>query len=259
MSGRRSHWLLDLVESNRYAAMLTLESNPNLDLIRSVLTALEIAIVEIAMERDRDAETEKMLCDAAQDAFCLCRPLADVGEPMQRGKTMLLASCFAALADRGSEAAQWICDLEDDGDWPALPINSENWGERVWATLIDAWLRLVKHQRRREGYRVSQRIADLRRNQTSLEGEYLAGLSEQVAKGTAVELIGLYHVLKVADILAHSAMGDVDDSQVQRLVDVHFECALSACRLVRLLELEPMTRLLAAAWVGVAKGLEVKV
>ena len=257
-----SHWLLEGIEERRrtalkaadkaqvYRELLSTDAETDLELIRDVAHALELASLDLILERfEEDEEKEALFRTAARDAFRLFKALPGVENPLQNGLTLLRASCLAVLGDRGSDAARWLRTLEDSGTWPELPLQSENWGERTWATIIDVWLRLIRKRGWVDRDLVLERIASLRESQSEFETTYLDGVPAQTAKATALELIGLYHLAKAADILAHFVTDGVVEGnhQVQQLLDTHFDRALAACEPARLIELEPLTRLLAAS------------
>ena len=257
-----NHWLLDEIEDRRRAALkasdktqiyrelLSTNVDFDFDLIRDVANALELASLDLILERfEENQEKEKLLRVAAGDAFQLFKTIYASGSSLDQGKTLLRASCLAVLGDRGSDAARWFRALEDSGDWPDLPIDSKNWGERTWATLIDVWLRLIRKRGWVDRDLVLERIANLKRSQMEFERKYLEGVPTQSAKATALELIGLYHLAKAAENLAHFVSEGVVEGnhQIQQLLDTHFDRAQAACETARLIELEPMTQLLAAA------------
>lgn len=257
-----SHWLLDGIEDRRRAALEASEKawvdnvlrskddEMDRDLIRTMANALELASLDLILERFEENEgNENMLRAAARDAFQLFKTLYPAGSPLEQGTMLLRASCLAILAARGSEATRWLRDLEDTGDWPDLPIHSENWGERTWAILLDIWLCLIRNRGRTDCELVINRIADLRNSQMEFEKKYLDGVPAQSAKATALELIGLYHLIKAAETLSHFVIEGVVEGgyKVQQLLDVHFDKVQAVCESARLIELEPMFRLLEAA------------
>ena len=69
------------------------------------------------------------------------------------------------------------------------------------------------------------------------------------AKATALELIGLYHLAKAAEILAHYMTDGVVDGkyQIRQLLDTHFDRVLAVCEQAQMIDLEPLSRLLAAS------------
>ena len=257
-----NHWLLDGIEERRRAALkisdkvliyrelLSLDVELDLELIGSVAIALELASLDLILERfEENEEKEKLLRVAASDAFQLFRTHFDSEIPLDQGKTLLRASCLAVLGDRGPDAARWLRTIEDTEQWPDLPIDSEVWGERTWATLIDVWLRLIRKRGWDDCDLVLARIANLRSSQMEFEKQYLDGVPPQSAKATALELIGLYHLARAAKILAHFVTEGVVEGnhQVQLLLDTQFDRVQAVCETTRLIELEHTTRLLAAA------------
>ena len=264
-----NHWLLDAIEEGRRAALkasdkaqvyhelLSSEVDLNLDLIENMADALTLSSLDLLPERlEENEEKEKLLRTAASDAFQLFRTLFVSGHGFNQGKTLLHASCLAVLGDRSSDAARWLRSLEDSGKWPNLPIKSKNWRERTWATIIDVWLRLIRKRGWDDRDRVLERISNLRDNQLEFEKKHLNDVPLQSAKATALELIGLYHLAKSAEILAVYATDGVveNNRQVQQLLDTHFDRACAVCETTRLTELELTTRLLKAASAQLVKN-----
>ncbi len=257
-----SHWLLDAMVEKRTQALreadrvlfyreMTLEEPVfEAEAIQEVVTALELAILDMELDRFTDEdESREVLRSAAVDAFRLLRvlPLSEV--PMDAATQLLRASVLAVIGDRGADAARWLRVLEEEQAWPSLPLDSQDWGERCRATLTDVWLRLVRKHGWNDRDVVLKRVAALRITQQEFEREYLASFEPLEAKRSALELIAIYHLAKAADVLAHYITdGVVEDSyQIQPLLDSHFDRATAACDTGQLLDLGPLTRLLARA------------
>ena len=158
---------------------------------------------------------------------------------------LLRAAALAVLGDMGSDAARWL--REDN--WPELPLDSDSWGERTWATILDIWLRLIRKHGWSDRDAVLDRIVRLREAQSSFERNYLDSQPAAHAKASALELIGLYHLAKAAEVLAlYITDGVVDGNyQIHQLLDTHFDRVMAVCRHAQLVSLEPLSRLLAAA------------
>ena len=257
-----NHWLLDAMAERRSLAVREADrvqfyremgrEVPAFDeeLLRETAAALEIAVLDLEVDRlSDDAERLALSRQAAADAFRLLRMLSLPAEPMEAGTHLLRASVLAVLGDRGADAARWLRTLDEAGHWPALPLDASNWGERCRATLTDVWLRLVRKKGWSDRDAVLERVAALRSAQEEFARDYLHTFTPLEAKRSALELIGIYHLAKAADVLAHYITdGVVDGSyQVQPLLDSHFDRAVDACDAAQLLELGPMTRLLARA------------
>lgn len=257
-----SHWLLVAIaekltralrEADRvqfYREMARDLPAYDVELIREVAAALEIAVLDLEVDRlSDDAERRALGRGAAANAFRLLRVLPVPDAPLEAGAHLLRASSLAVLGDRGADAARWLRAMETERAWPTLPLNSQNWGERCRATVTDTWLRLVRKKGWSDRDTVLERVAALRDAQQEFERTYLHSFDPLTAKRSALELIAIYHLAKAADVLAHFVTDGVVDGnhQVQLLLDSHFDRALAACETARLVELEPMARLLARA------------
>jgi hypothetical protein len=255
------HWLLDSIEKERvqalaladqvqvYRELLNSDQDVDFEKIKRVAGALELAAMDLLLERfEENPENEKLLCRAAADGFRLLK-LVPGEEPASCSRAHVLrASALGVLGERGSDVARWLAELEECGQWPELEREGDEWRVRSWSTTVDVWLRLIRKRGWEDRDAVLQRIADLREQQGEFEKQYLGSLRPQEAKASALELIGLYHVAKAAEILAlFITDGAVEGNhQVQSLLDSHFDRAIAACDSARLVELEPIVKLLAA-------------
>jgi hypothetical protein len=257
-----NHWLLDSIAEKRVATLREADriqfyremarECPAVDTeaIQEIAAALEIAVLDLEVDRlSEDRDREVTMRGAAADAFHVLRVLPIPGNPTEAGTHLLRASTLAVLGDRGADAARWLRALDTDGGWPAFVIESHDWGQRCRSTITDVWLRLVRKKGWTDRDAVLERVATLRDSQQEFERDYLQALDPLTAKRAALELIAIYHISKAADVLAHFITDGVVDGnhQVQQLLDSHFDRAIAACETARLVELEPMTRLLARA------------
>jgi superfamily II DNA/RNA helicase len=257
-----SHWLLDAMAEKRALALrdtdrvqfyreMTLEAQvSDEENIRAVAAALEVAVLDLEVDRlSDDVERRELLRKTAADAFRLMRILSQPNVPLVAGTHLLRASVLAVLGDRGADAARWLRALDAAYTWPALPLDSQDWGERCRATLTDIWLRLIRKKGWSDRDAVLERVAALRATQQEFERDYLGAFQPLEAKRTALELIAIYHLAKAADVLAHFITDGVVDGnhQIQPLLDSHFDRAIDACDAGQLVELGPLTRLLARA------------
>lgn len=257
-----NHWLLDAIAEKRTNALRVADriqfyremarEVPDFDseAIQEIAAALEVVVLDLDIDRlSENQDRETAMRSAAADAFHVLRILPVPQNPMEAGLHLLRASTLAVLGDRGVDAARWLRALDSDGTWPELPIESEDWSERCRATITDVWLRLVRKKGWSDRDKVLERVAALRNSQQQFERDYLQALDSLSAKRAALELIAIYHLSKAADVLAHFITDGVVEGnhQVQQLLDSHFDRAIAACETARLVELEPMTRLLARA------------
>jgi replicative superfamily II helicase len=218
----------------------------DVNLIRQSADILELATLELVLEGTAhdDLEKEKELRANAADAFKLMRVLPRPDDPIDVAKLLLRASILAVIGDKGSEAARWLREEK----WPDLPLLSEDWNTRTWATILDVWLRLIRKNGWDDRDAVLQRISSLRDSQMKFEKDYLNKQEATQSKGSALELIGLYHLAKAAEVFAlYITDGVVDGNyQIKQMLEMHFDRVVAACNNGQLLELEPLARLLCA-------------
>ncbi len=252
-----SHWLLDRIQDRRssavkaaekvqiYREITDLPSNADFELIQSTASTLELAALDLILSRTEENDEQlDLMRGCAADAFRLYRVIPLPQEPLESAKQLLRTCALAVLGDMGADAAR----LLRQRSWQNLPFTSENWSERTWATILDVWLRLIRKKGWEDRDAVLERIKDLRTSQAAYEKQYLVGLPPTQAKATALELIGLYHLAKAAEILALFITDGVVDGNflIHTQLEAHFDRVFDTCTLAQLVDLEPLARLLAA-------------
>ena len=260
------HWLLEKLNETRRQALKEAEraqifrevldapSEVNNELVQRSADMLEMAVLDLAVEDISDDEEKlRELKLAAADAFRLLRSLPRPNDAIASGMFVLRAGTLAVLGDRGFDAARW---MREENIWPDLPVDSDDWSERTWATVIDIWLRLIRKDGWTDRDAVLDRISRLRDAQSDFERDHLEGQITAHAKATALELIGLYHLAKAAEIFAHYMTdGSVDGKyQINQLLDTHFDRVKAVCLQAQMVDLEPLSRLLAATASQMAKN-----
>lgn len=253
-----NHWLLETLGSTRVQALKQashaqihreLFDSPfseDASLIRRTGEALEMVVLDLLLEGTIDNEDKlATLKSCAADAFRLFRVLPQEDNVLEASMFKLRSSALAVLGDMGADAAR----LLRESQWPELPLDSEDWSKRTWSTILDIWLRLIRKQGWTDRDIVLERIAALRNSQEEFEKDYLESKQPAFAKSSALELICLYHLAKAAEVFAHYMTDGVVDGrnyQIHQLLDTHFDRVFSVCQHARMLELEPLARLLAA-------------
>jgi replicative superfamily II helicase len=249
--------LLDNISEARYEALKLAEKviiykefkqqNNNIDItkIKRVAEVLEIATLDLILDRlEDDNKKNKILKKCSSDAFRLYRALPKDEEPFAEAIHLLKMSCLAVIGDMGSDAVRLLREIE----WPNLQLNSENWHERTWSVILEVWLRLIRKDGWTDRDSVLEQIASLRDAQNEFENKFFDGNDNINSKQVALELIGLYHLAKAAETFALFITDGVVEGnyQIQQLLDSHFDRVIAVSKTVQLIELEPLTRLLAA-------------
>lgn len=243
------NWLLEHVaeeraEVNRLINQFILAQelqNRNIDIdfskVEKVVTILELHLFDLCSSHDSDKNKIK---EISVELFRLCRVLPQSDMALQNLLFKLKYSCFAVLGDVGISASKL---LKDQG-WDETLLDSENWKEKTLVTIIDIWLRLIRKKGWEDRDKVLENIAKLRESQKQYEKIFL---EQSKQKQDAYELMILYHLAAAAEKMAlYITDGKVDGNfQIQQILDSHFDRAINICDEVQMLELEPITRLLA--------------
>ena len=228
-----------------YDELLNEPAKIDVSRIQATAEALELVVLDLILERfEDDEEKTAVLKQCAADAFKLYRVLPAKDVPIAEGIRLLQMASLAVLGDMGSDAARLLTEIT----WPALLDGASDWYDRTWSVIVDVWLRLIRKKGWDDRDAVLETIAALRDSQLEFETQYFQGKDSREAKAVALELIGLYHLAKAAEILAIFITDGVVDGnyQVHQLLDTHFDRVIAACETAQMLKLEPLTRLLAA-------------
>jgi superfamily II DNA/RNA helicase len=251
-----THWLLETLqdsleqakqEANKaliYQALSKESTSSDYSLIERHAEALELVVFDLLLESTNE-DNQSLLRSCAANGFRLFRVLPDKTTAILQAEQILRYCALAIIGDMGADAAR----LLREKSWKNLPLDSQDWGERTWATILEIKLRLIRKNGWEDRDAVLDLIAKLRQAQNNFETTYLNNKSIQDAKRAALELIALYHLAKAAEIMAHYVTDGVVDGSyaIKPLLDMHFDRALAASEQVGISTLSPLIRLLATS------------
>lgn len=140
-----SHWILDSLSERRttalkiadriqiYQELLKTRAEADIDIVRDTANALELVALDLILERfEEDDAKLKVMRECASDAFRLFSALPQLENPLENASLLLRMSALAVLGDKGADAARVLRQRE----WSNLPLESDSWGERTWATIL---------------------------------------------------------------------------------------------------------------------------
>ena len=200
--------------------------------------ALEIEVVD-RLEEEGELDSLRF---AAWTAYQLRAGLELPNSPIECAQELLHRSCLGVLADRASDSRRLLLD----NTWPQLPLTSPDWGTRVWATILEVWLRILRKGGWEDFDHVQQLVIGLRKAQSQVEPGYLRDSKPKEVSQVAWSLVTCYHLAKCAEILAiFTTQGESDGRfDIAEQLDRQFDRALSACQKGGLTEHELRVRIL---------------
>ena len=205
---------------------------------RFVIGALELRVVRVLEDGSREE-----LQRAAAEAFQAARVLPRAQSPMRSAKELVELGCLGVLGDRGPDVRRVLRETE----LPALSRHGTDWGSRVWATILEVWLRLLRQDGWSDLDAVVDRVGRLREQQKEFEPEFLQQAERDQDTTPAWLLMTDYHLAKAAEILGtYQAQGSVEGRfDIREQLEAQFDRAIAAAGKGGLLERELFARLLA--------------
>lgn len=209
--------------------------------IRFVTNALELQLFDILNDEGHVDE----LRTVAAETFRIARTMEWPDEPIAATQWLVRLGCFAVLGDRSADFRRILTECE----LPALSTDSDDWGVRVWSSVLDVWLRLLRKKGWDDLDAVQERIAAIREAQRTIEPTFLNDAEARQDVAPAWELMAHYHLAKAAEILGiYVSQGSVDDRyDIHQQLEAQFDRAIAASARGQLIERETMARLLARA------------
>ncbi len=190
-----------------------------------------------------EKENSEELTSAAADVFQIARVLPRPDSPIEASAALVRLGCLGVLGDRSPDVQRL---LSEEGI-PSLPVESDDWGERVWATILDVWLRILRKDGWADLDEVQNQVSRIRSLQRKHEPGYLNEAEAQRIVKPAWELINAYHLAKAAEIMGmYVTQGSVEGHfDVREQLDSQFDRAIGAAERGYLVERDFLSRLLA--------------
>jgi hypothetical protein len=209
------------------------------DELRFVVNILELEVFDYL---DDENQIES-LRSAAAETFQIARTLPWPIEALAASEWIVRIGCLAVLGDRSADFRRILID----GRLPALPLETEDWGIRVWAGVLDVWIRLLRKKGWDDLDGVQYRIAAIRNAQRDVEPAFLKSAEQRKDARPAWKLMAEYHLAKAAELLGvYLSQGAVDRRyDIREQLEAQFDRAINASSRGQLLEVETFSRLLA--------------
>lgn len=206
--------------------------------LRFMADGLELRVFDLLETGDIDE-----LTTAAAEAFQIARVLPWPKTSLEAAEVIVRLGCLGVLGDRGADVRRLLLEK----GFPILPTDAPDWGVRVWATILDIWLRLFRKRGWDDLEAVQERVARLRSDQRRFEPSFLDRAEEQGNARPAWELVSAYHLARAAEVVGvYQTQGSVNGYyDIQEQLEAQFDRAIAAVGRAHLMEREILTRLLA--------------
>lgn len=207
--------------------------------LQFVVNALELQLFDALEDEERADELRDVAAETFQNARTLALPEGKIAAAEQ----LVWLGCVAVLGDRSADFQRIVKERQ----LPALPLDSPDWGVRVWSSVLDVWLRLLRKQGWDDLDAVQERVVAIRRAQREVEPSFLKEAEARGDVRPAWELMVHYHLAKAAELLGtYLGQGSVDGHfDIRQQLEAQFDRAIEAAARGRLIERETTSRLLA--------------
>jgi len=209
--------------------------------LRFVTNALELQLFDM-LDDERHADE---LRDIAAETFRAARTLTWPEAPIAAAEWLVRLGCIALLGDRSADFSRIV----KERGLPELASDSADWGHRVWSSILDVWLRLLRKRGWDDLDAVQARIVAIREAQRAIEPAFLKEAEARQDVIPAWELMAHYHLARAAEILGtYVGQGSFDGHyDIRQQLEAQFDRAISASARGQLVERETLSRLLAQA------------
>ncbi len=218
-------------------------SEDDLKIIEKALEALELAGIDlqgVAFEPKKDKREDRECFHwVCREAFFLMRALPLPKDEIERAKYVLRLVSFAYLGQRWADVKRWLD--ENPAAWEVKLKESTEWDKRLFGTIYDSWLYLIRKKGWGDLNKVTENIVCLREEQKQYEKQYLNEDKGVSVKGAAWEVVSLYHLAKATELLGQYMLQGTP-KEIQEQLDFHFEKGIFGSQNAFLMEMEVLMR-----------------
>ncbi|WP_077701902.1 DEAD/DEAH box helicase [Virgibacillus dokdonensis] len=193
-------------------------------LIQHVLDVLELAVIELQNEQLTSDEEKNTFHKICQISFILLRALPMPELDIDKIKYIYKLITYSYLGQRWQDGRRFL--IENEQAW-SVNEDEIKWDLRLFKKIYTAFLYLIRKLNWQDLHKASTIIVELREEQKRFEKSYLNEVEPEYLKGSAFELIGLYHLAKAVDLTA-TFMINGKPMQIREQIDFHFDKALES-------------------------------
>ena len=232
MSNWSENWIYNLIPQEEYelafdmvnskSISCALNQNEEIDYsrIEHVQDILELTLMDILKSED---VKEKEVAEVSQKIYLLLSALPMPLHSIDKAKHVLNILVYSYIGEQWESGRRYL--IEND-----INISIEekdDWNIYVFKKICNALFLLVKKENWQDLTMACQLISELREEQKQFELEYINSIATSNKMLATYELISLYHLAKIVDLMAtFMTNGEIVDIREQ--IGMHFGKAIEA-------------------------------
>ena len=232
MSSWSENWIYNLISKEEYelafnmanskfiSCALNQDEEIDYTKIEHILDMLELTLMDV-LKAEKD--NEKDVAEISQKIYLLVSVLPMPKESIEKAKHILNVLVYSYIGEQWESGRRYL--IENDVD---IPIACDDaWNICVFKKVCNALVLLVRKESWRDLEKACGLIAELRTEQKQFELEYINSVLPNNKVYATYELVSLYHLAKIVDLMAgFMTNGEINDIREQ--LAMHFEKAIEA-------------------------------
>lgn len=250
MSDLKDSWIYNLIPQEQYELAFdiangnsishALKMNVDIDVqnIFNIQELLELSLLDILSQEENN---EKQIVDLSQKIYSLLIVLPFPNDEIEKIKHIINVIIYSYMGEQWESGRRFL--LEYSEECIVNVDKSENWNVQLFKEIYMSFLYLVRKENWKDLTESCNIISELRVEQKKFELEYLNQVTLECKLSATYELMALYHVAKVIDVMA-CFMINGEQTDIREQVSLHFTKAIEASEEGNVISLNLMLRML---------------
>ena len=210
----------DMVNGKSISCVLNQEEEIDYSKIEHVQEILELTLMDILKSEDVN---EKDVAEVSQKIYLLLSALPMPVDSIEKAKHVLKILVYSYIGEQWESGRRYLIENNIN----ILVEEKDDWNICVFKKICNALFLLVKKENWKDLTMACQLISELREDQKKFELYYINSIAPSNKMFATYELISLYHLAKIVDIMATFMInGEILDIREQ--IGMHFGKAIEA-------------------------------
>jgi replicative superfamily II helicase len=232
MSDLSENWIYNLIPEEEYKQAIDLANAKSIsdtlnqeeiidyNKIEHIKDILELALIDILK---RDEYSEKNIVEISQKIYLLLAVKPIPMDEIEKAKHSLNILVYSYMGEQWESGRRYLIENKID----IIVSEEDEWNVRLFKKICNALFLLVKKENWNDLTKSCQIISNLRNEQKKFEHEYINTIEPDNMINATYELVSLYHLAKIVDLMAcFMTNGEMIDIREQ--LGLHFEKAIVA-------------------------------